>query len=226
MFHPPANLPSSWPKSTSHTAPHTGRSFPDPLNRSACARFRLRRKAPKTPFSHCRGVPPSNSDISQLWDATLDLSRRLNDLSNTVLDLATSVRDHLSCPCSLPVPVVSAAPLVNASLSQSGSRESKDDTIPSAGVSTQVHEIFSLDAPQAVRSPTPIASRADRLIHPVSPPAQCLTDNDQARATNVNVSQRSSLSATLPQLRGFFNKSRQKASNHQEASPGSSTKRG
>ena len=114
MFHPPANLPSSWPKSTPHTAPHTGRSFPDPLNRNACARFRLRRKAPKTPFSHCRGAPPSNSDISQLWDATLDLSRRLNDLSNIVLDLATSVHDHLSRPCSLPVPVVSAAPLVSA----------------------------------------------------------------------------------------------------------------
>jgi len=221
MFHPPANLPSSWPKSTPHTAPHTGRSFPDPLNRNACARFRLRRKAPKTPFSHCRGVPPSNSDISQLWDATLDLSRRLNDLSNIVLDLATSVRDHLSHPCSLPVPVVSAAPLVSASLSQFGSRES---TIPSAGVSTQVHEISPLDAP-LVSSPTPIASRADRLIHPASPPARCLTDNDQARATNVNISRWSSLSATLPQLRGFFNKSGQKASNQQEASPGSSTKR-
>jgi len=155
---------------------------------------------------------------------TLDLSRWLNDLSNIVLDLATSVHDHLSHPCSLPVPVVSAAPLVSASLSQSGSHESKDDTILSAGVSTQAHEIYPLDAP-LVSSPTPIASRADRLICPASPPAQCLTDNDQARATNVNTSWQSSLSVTLPQLCGFFNKSGQKASNQREASPGSSTKR-
>jgi len=221
MFHPPANIPSSCPRSMSHTAPHKGRSFPDPLNRNACARFRLRRKAPKSPFSHCCGVPPSNSDISQLWDATVDLSRWLNDLSSIVLDLATSVRDHLSRPCSLPVPVVSAAPLVSASVSQSGSRKSEDDTIPSAGVSTQVHEKSSLDAP-IVSSPTPAASPADRLIRPVSPPAQCLMDKDLPRA-NVNVPRQSSLSATLPRLRGFFS---QKTSNRQEASPGFSTKRG
>ena len=94
------------------------------------------------------------------------------------------------------------------------SRESEDDTIPSA-------EISSLKAP-LISSQTPAASPADRLTCPASPPAQCLMDNDLARATNVNVPRRSSLSATLPQLHGFFN---QKTSNQQEFPPGSSTKR-
>jgi len=94
------------------------------------------------------------------------------------------------------------------------SRESEDDTIPSA-------ETSSLEAP-LISSQTPAVSPTDRLTRPASPPAQCLTDNDLARATNVNVHRRSSLSAALPQLHGFFN---QKISNQQESPPGSSTKR-
>src|SRR6266446_8195330 len=108
----PINQPSSWTKSTPHTAFHRGRTFPDPSDRSACARFQLRQKASRT-TSHASS---SNPDISQLWHVTLDLSRRLTHLSETVLALAINSCDHLAhhlSLCTVPMSNVSVAPLVS-----------------------------------------------------------------------------------------------------------------
>ena len=211
-----SNQLSSWTKSTLHTASHRGRAFPDPSDRSACARFRLRQKASKTRPSRC--AASSGSDISQLWDATLDLNRRLNHLYETVLEQAINFRNHLahhvsSCtvPPNVSVPVVSALP------SQCGSHQSEGAA--ASNVNVPVH------APDVC---PPHESLLDVSVHVDNPtPSMPFPGVDHQAQVSEMHTPWPSLSSTLPRLRGIFNKPRKKASDQGGASLGcSSTKLG
>ena len=183
-----SNQPSSWTKSTPRTASHRGRAFPDPSDRSACARFRLRQKASKTRPSRC--APSLGSDISQLWDATLDLHRRLNHLYETVLEQAINFRDHLACHHSLStVPPNVSESVVSALPSQCGSPQSKRATASNVNVPVHAPDVWPSHKPSM---PLP-------AVH------------HQAQVTEMHTPQ-PSLSSTLPRLRGLFNKPRHKAS--------------
>ena len=213
-----SNQPSSWTKSTLHTASHRGRAFPDPSDRSACAHFRLRQKASKTRPS--RHAPSSASDISQLWDATLDLNRRLNHLYETVLEQAINFRDHLAhhlSSCTVPPNV--SVPLVSALPSECGSHQSTGAATSNVNVPAYAPDVCP-----------PHESLPDVSVHVDNPtpsvPLPGVTVDHQAEITEMHTS-RSSLSSTLPRLRGLFNKPRKKASDKGSASLGcSSTKLG
>ena len=211
-----SNQLSSWAKSTLHTASHKGHTFPDPSDCSACARFRLRQKASKTRPSRC--AASSGSDISQLWDATLDLNHRLNHLYETVLEQAINFRDHLAhhhSSCTVPTNV--SVPLVSALPSQCGSHQSEGAAASKVNVPVHTPDVCP-----------PHESLLNVSVHVDSPtPSMPLPGvGHQAQVTEMHTP-RPALSATLPRLRGLFNKPRPKASDQGGTSLGrSSTKLG
>ena len=201
------NQPSSWTKSTLRTASHRGRAFPDPSDRSACARFRLRQKASKTRPS-CR-ASSSGSDISQLWDATLDLNRRLNHLYETVLEQAINFRSHLAHHLSSStVPPNVSEPVVSAPPSQCGGHQS--ESAAASHVNVPVH------APDVC---PPLERLLDASVHVDDPaPSVPLPGVDHQTPVTEMHTPRPSLSSTLPRLRGIFNKPRRKASDQGSSS--------
>ena len=209
-----SDQPPSWTKPTLHTASHRGRAFPNPSDRSACARFRLRQKASKTRPSRCAPSPKPQSNISQLWDATLDLNRRLNHLYETVLEQAINFRDHLAhhlSSCTVPPNV--SVPLVSALPSECSSHQSTGAAASNVNVPAHAPDVCS-----------PHESLPDVSVHVDNPtPSVPLPGVDpQAQVTEMHTP-RSSLSSTLPRLRGLFNKPRQKASDKGSSSLGCSS---
>jgi len=106
--------------------------------------------------------------------------------------------------CAVPVPNVSAAPLVSAP-SQCGSHQSKGHFVPNVVIPTQVNDGRPLDDPLPIHSPPPSVPQGDQLACSALLPGECPKGNHEHRASEANTS-RPSLSSTLPQLQGLFNK--------------------
>ena len=95
----PTYLTDQSSMSPQHPTRHASRrryAVPDPADRAACARFRMRgRKGSRGPAPFPR-LSECHSTIAELQETVLELSSQLNRLYETVLQQAIVFRDHLS----------------------------------------------------------------------------------------------------------------------------------
>jgi len=176
-----SSKPTTWGTSNKGYTP------PDPSDRGACARFRMRRKASR---SSSRRPNPPTATVSELQQAKVELYRELKRLSEIVLQQALSFSDHLSACTSV---ASNTANLVSAglrNLAQPQVQPESDDTVLS-GIPDLAPSI-----------PSGLSSSLDTSSNP--------TQNQTFPTPSSDSSPEKSISSSLPRLRGFFNKSGRK----------------
>ena len=166
-----------------------GYAIPDPSDCGACARFRLRRKASKTPSRR----PDSTAiTVSQLLQTKVELYRELNCLSEVLILQGCALNEHLlSCTtfANQITNIVTAAPLIT----QPHVRPEKDDTI--------FYDISKLAPfiPSACPSFSPGTSSSS------SPTPTIPTPSHDSSPDEAFIS---SITSILPLLRSLFNNPR------------------
>ncbi|KAF8957988.1 hypothetical protein BDZ97DRAFT_1843978 [Flammula alnicola] len=218
MFDAPAIPPSARAESipVPQTAPPQGHQFPDPSDRGACARFRLRQKTRQT--SSSQRSSSSDAAIATLEDATLDLYHQVNNLMETVLQQAVYFREELSA-CMGMVRNVSDAVASAAMTSVAMARATPSQPVfssPAEELSQSCEDVpSSSHAPSNVPAvpTTPESNMSPSVPIPVDNPSPTSPSSLPAPVRPENKAT-SSVSSTLPRLRGFFNKPTQKARQH------------
>jgi len=187
MFDPPTNQSSSRSKSATRGALHRRFLFPDPGDHGACARFRLRQKAFKKYHSRCPSL--DEPAISQLKLTTLELYRQLNHLQELVVQQARIFDTHLASCTAMTHNIMS---LIAA--------------VPTFGAHHDTENV-SCDALACANK---LASYAFQPLHSTDSPAPAPLEPQSTSLSFSASSPGKSMSSTLPRLRGFFNKPKQK----------------
>jgi len=162
-------------------------AVPTPSDRGACARFRMRRKVSRGPY---RRPHSSAVTVEQLLQAKIELYRELNRLNEAVLQQARAFNEHvLSCTnmANNIANLVAKRPSLVHPLFQ----PENNDTLHSS-LATLAPSIPSAD-PSPSLNPSTSASPPQTISTPF---------HDSLSET--------SISSSLPRLRGFFNKSKTK----------------
>ena len=125
--------PAGQPSSLSNSTPSFKKEFaaPDPADRGACARFRMRRKAFKA--SSSRHLSPATALQLQ---TKLEFYQRLNSLNQTVLQQACAFSEHLVSYTSMVNTLANLVRVGPASIHLSQPLHCNEDCAPSGQNST------------------------------------------------------------------------------------------
>lgn len=185
--------PARQPSSLSRPTLWFKREFaaPDPADRGACARFRMRRKAFKASSRR-----PSPATVLQLQQTKLEFYHRLNSLNKTVLQQAHAFSEHLASCTSMVNNLANLTRIGPASVHHSQPFHHEDPAAPDQNST-------STNSPPCIPASHGLLSRS-QFAHPSSSHTEAMLQSRD------NSSSTKSVSTTLPRLRGYFNKPKQK----------------
>jgi len=194
--------PSSRVCSARWHSPHNGYSLPDPRDRGACARFRLRRKA----FKNGSRSSPSTFNNADLQDSVLQLSRIVNQLAESQSIQARTFQNHLvHCNALTQALFVRMEPQVPVTHPPVPCRDETPQP-PGGTLPEEAVPIVDQDpAPQSLPFIAPIPQDENsHFSNPLPLPTPCIPSG--VAPPPRSHTDHSSFSQSLPRLRGFFNK--------------------
>ena len=165
--------------------------IPKPSNRSACARFRMRRRVSRGPCHHPPHPESSPVNVSQLLQAKTEFSQELKHLYDAVLQQARVFSEHvLSCTSMANniANIVAATPSLIRPLVQ----QENNDTLA------------TLASPIPSACPSPSSTPSTSAFPPQIISIPDTPSHDSLPKTSTGIP------SSLPRLRGIFNKSKTK----------------